>query len=551
MMTLHMNKHTTRRRFERVGNNPSSVAKASGSRLSACADRLEACPTALGNPSLTVKALFWLGLCALSLLMSGCQRTQYDDPMSVMTDPDRNTNERIRAIKQTGNEQPGHPERIAFLKEVCSESGHTQKMRTVAFDELLTYDEQDTRDTFRLRVPYLPSWSFLEHVCDRAVEYGWTDYTPSLIRSLSKTSPFYIGETRPEETALLELHPEKDLTTIIYNYVAQPSTGPLDERWRMHAWELLAHRAGVRSVMTQLIEANADQPNDPFMANIQTGYNELGIVPLTREEVLWLQRVLKPENSAWYDRCKAAVDTLSPEQRAELSMRHLAVLVRVHDHHPDWLTMSRPDLVQDLTFKLNGRKMYTVTKSAVPVLTNSKTQKFDHWKDKLAWADLITIRLALTIVDDPDIQHTLFAQTERDRTDITTEHGGIFDLDEQGQPVAVPFSPRIRQGDYKFFAPDEMVERGYTAPFHYHFHVQEEDTRDHAAPGLGDLQYAQTMGINGLVITSVSHGRLNVDYYQPIPAHAEIDQDEPFRSSYRVTIGKDQAVVDLGSFRIN
>ncbi len=63
-------------------------------------------------------------------------------------------------------------------------------------------------------------------------------------------------------------------------------------------------------------------------------------------------------------------------------------------------------------------------------------------------------------------------------------------------------------------APQAMFDAGYTALFHFHYHVQRERNGDYAGPGFGDRNYADNTRANCLVLTSVGAGRINVDFYR-------------------------------------
>jgi len=142
-------------------------------------------------------------------------------------------------------------------------------------------------------------------------------------------------------------------------------------------------------------------------------------------------------------------------------------------------------------------------------------QSLEEWEGVLTWADLLTLRLADELTRDESIRDSLFALMAQDRADTATEYGGLLDFSpDDGRTEMIEFSPRRVANDTRYHASDEMVERGYTAPFHFHLHVQEENNRDYAGPGAGDLNYANIMRVNGIVYTSIDKTTLNVDYYE-------------------------------------
>jgi hypothetical protein len=62
----------------------------------------------------------------------------------------------------------------------------------------------DTRNVLRLRLPTETNWTIVEMVSTAAAERGWTELTPSLIRSYARRVPTPKDEERPERGALLK-----------------------------------------------------------------------------------------------------------------------------------------------------------------------------------------------------------------------------------------------------------------------------------------------------------------------------------------------------------
>ena len=94
------------------------------------------------------------------------------------------------------------------------------------------------------------------------------------------------------------------------------------------------------------------------------------------------------------------------------------------------------------------------------------------------------------------------------------QHKVHYLLDRKGRFEILEFPPRIRHHDQKFLASQAMLDAGYTALFHFHYHVQRFRNDDYAGPGFGDVNYADNTRANCLVLTSVRRGALNVDFYR-------------------------------------
>jgi len=459
---------------------------------------------------------------AICFLMfdAGCSSgpKRYDDPVAVMNAPTTISRSRIKAMRQAAVEDRDNPDRIKGLKEIMmGRGGHPLSVRMEAFEELLDYDAKAAKATLYYRFPTIPSRDLVEALCKRIADEGWVEMTPSLIRSLSTGKPFEDLRERPDGKALLRLHSGKTLNEIVMDEIEEHRPGVLEGRWRMSAWELLHDRLGVpdESLRGWLSDESNFGKGDSFFDALHRGYAELGVIPETVEEVKWLEAIQGEGYSAWWAKCREAVEAIPAANRHDLRLRHLAVLVNVKRFHPDWMSLSREALYSNLVARLDGRRHYF---SGIVGQGGGKPmnpQSLEEWEGVLTWADLLTLRLADELTRDESIRDSLFALMAQDRADTATEYGGLLDISpNDGRTEMIEFSPRRVANDTRYHASDEMVERGYTAPFHFHLHVQEKNNRDYAGPGAGDLNYANIMRVNGIVYTSIDKTTLNVDYYE-------------------------------------
>lgn len=68
--------------------------------------------------------------------------------------------------------------------------------------------------------------------------------------------------------------------------------------------------------------------------------------------------------------------------------------------------------------------------------------------------------------------------------------------------------------DDRYLASSKLFKDGYTALYHFHNHAQKYRNERYAGPHLGDFEYADETGVNGLVFTFVDEETLNVDFYR-------------------------------------
>ena len=161
---------------------------------------------------------------------------------------------------------------------------------------------------------------------------------------------------------------------------------------------------------------------------------------------------------------------------------------------------------------LDGIRRYT--RAGSDTYSTAGRDRLRTWKDELTWGDLAAITMAIEAMAVPQVVSHLFDFADRDMADISTEYGGLIDLDDRGRFNVLEFIPRMRQHDEKFIASQAMFDASYTALFHFHYHAQKRRNEKHAGPGMGDRQYADAVRANCLVLTFVNANRLNVDFYR-------------------------------------
>lgn len=461
-----------------------------------------------------------------ALLLTGCAAStpeRFSDPVAAMLDPSLKSTERQAAMQQAAEVAPDSERRLEGLKAIMSADGQSLETRIAAFDLLAAHDPELARYTLMMRLPSIEHYEFVAWASARAAAEGWTEYTPALVRSLDRPMPGVAAEERAEAAALRALHPGRELREIVFEVVATPSDNALQHLWRLSAWNLFVTLGDAKPLLA-LVEQAHPEDGDVLLNDVRAGARDFGVLPRTREELKWLQFLRLPEQSGYWQEVQAAFAAVPAERRGEISMRHLAVVRAVAAVRPEWLQASRSELQNMATARLSGREQYRQNRGMEGFLVDeAHPQTLEAWAPQMSWGDLLALLLADEIIQRPDIQATLLAQAERDRADRTTEHGGVIDWapaaggtpETGGRPEAIPFYPRYRRNDETFQTSQLMLERGYTAPFHYHFHVQEVDNRAYAGPGWGDLQYADAMGVTGLVFTSVGRSRLNADLYAP------------------------------------
>lgn len=142
------------------------------------------------------------------------------------------------------------------------------------------------------------------------------------------------------------------------------------------------------------------------------------------------------------------------------------------------------------------------------------TERLSDVRDRLVWGDQAAMLLAREALRSQAFVAHVFDYADRDMVDRTTEFGGIVELDSKGRFELIEYEPRARVADDRYLASSKLFKDGYTALFHFHNHAQKYRNERYAGPHLGDFEYADETGVNGLVFTFVDEETLNVDFYR-------------------------------------
>jgi len=431
---------------------------------------------------------------------------------------------RVATLERLTASAPFDDETREQVKGVAWQRSEDVAVRLAAIDALLADDEADTRRMLALLLPTETAWPVIERVGELAVERGWTDLTPALVRSWSRPVPTPVDADRPERAALLALHPDATMTEVVFGvFIDRSLTGAFADRTRQDAWALLRRIDGTGEASVSLLRDLPAEDVDPIVADIRAAAVDLGAIPETARQLEWLRDMRQPEHEAFWAEAAAAVASLPENRREGLQLRHAAALRWAAANRSDWFDLDRDALLQRLAGRLRGRVRHERTGGSG--FTGSRMERLATWRDDLVWADTVSLLIADAAARDPEIAADLFYQADADRLDRSCEHGGVLDATPDGF-VALGFTPRPAQrlGDRRFIASPEMLERGATALFHYHFHANRLRNADYAGPSEGDLVYANDFGRACLVFTFVDADTLAVDYYQPGGARIDLGE---------------------------
>lgn len=477
----------------------------------------------------------------LALALAGCLTACSSGPRPAgdavldLRNPNLKPNQRMEAVERAWTSSEGNPRaRTATrsaMKDLVWSPATPHELRAAIYQKLIDDPDPaaaaDARTMTRLMLPRERSRAMVYTLSMTAAERGWTECVPALVRSYSRPVEKVEEGVRAERVALQKLVPDRPIAELAYEYFLNPPAeespdGQAPSRMRADAWDLLARLDSDGALRKKLLETSTPgDPNDDVVRVLRRALADLRAVPTTGDQLRWLMRLSdekNPANAAWWAEAKAAVGELPPSDHAGAQLRHAEAVRFARAQRPELLARSRAELLSELRQRLAGRSL---SRRTTRDETNKPTalEGLDDWKDRLTRLDLITILLLDDAVRDPAVTEQLFLYASMDTRDETTEYGGAIGASRQrpGQLIPQLFPPRPgqRMGDDKFVASDDMLNNSDTALAHYHFHVQREENRGYSGPSSGDLEYADRFGRACLVLTGLSRGVLNVDYYQP------------------------------------
>ncbi|MEM1072281.1 MAG: hypothetical protein AAGB48_11225 [Planctomycetota bacterium] len=455
------------------------------------------------------------------------------DPLTDLRNPDLPFRDRLDLIDQIERElDEGTLDRqasIATLKDIAWSRRLPSGLRVPSLVMLLREPgllaEEEARTLVTTMLPTERDQAVTAALVRAAVDGGWTEVTPMIVRRYAHEDAGTSDRQRIERTALEALHPGQTAEATIFEVFTDHgprSQSEYAEQTRRDAWNLLSRLDRDGSIRVDLLGnlagSDADTRRDPMLAALRLGLLELRTIPLSGEELEWLLRLADFEtgdNDLWWSQANAIIRTLDADQRRGLRLRHAEPLRIAAEKSRDRTRISREALLDVLRERLEGRE--TFRRSA----SGRTLESLDAWEDQISYGDLVAILAVDDAIQETRVRLALFEQAEEDRSDTTTEYGGLLKLATNqttlGSFTAVSYPPRpvTRVNDQTFVASKEMIEASSRALAHYHFHVQRERNKSFAGPSESDLRYAELYGPTCVVFTSVGVGLFNADVYLP------------------------------------
>ncbi|MBC8309330.1 MAG: hypothetical protein ISR75_02950 [Phycisphaerales bacterium] len=452
-------------------------------------------------------------LIILTLLLIRCGGITMTNPHSVLNETGRSSSVHIQAMElldlEVGIENQSYKDK---LQRMLWSPGYTNDARMAALHRLWESDREGTIRVIRQRLPRLENWSWLTVLCAWIADENVIELDEALISSWAVPTPMVKGEEeRPEYQALVQLVGKDAVVDVIFTSLVE-SNKTWKQGYRTRCWELL-HRLAERNRLTELLNNEMISEDDSFLVDLRKAMNDFGIVPLRREEILWIRELSKPKYQSFWKEAIDALSEINEQRRSRLEMRDIPIAVSLKRHgEPGALSRPTEEIISKVESAISEMHHYFEYEGGGSYDAGSELLK-TH-KSKLTWGDAIALEIALKALDVQEVRSHLFDFARRDLLDTTTEYGGVIALDNEGRFEILEFEPRVRHHDRRFNASQDMFDAAYTALFHFHFHAQKYRNGDHAGPGMGDKNYASNTRANCLVFTFVNENTINVDYYR-------------------------------------
>lgn len=447
---------------------------------------------------------------ALALLLAACQSgpDSVQDPAAVLIRPSL-ARERyfdaLAAARQRGVDEPTK----AALRRMIAADGYAIDARALAFELLFETDPSAVVEALENSLPRMADVAWRERVCGMVADRRMDAMVPTLIRAWANPATGFQTKERPERIALGRIVGEDQVSAALLRTMRE--SNPITQaNLRARCWELLMKNGDEARLRVLLADADSVR-GDAMLSDLARVATELGVMPTTREEILWARKLCEPARAEFFAEARSALQAMPKARREAVEIRSLPVAVAASKRRPELLVAEDAALYAELESRIKDRK------KASPDFTGfgeGFTEVLYQQRERANWSDLAAMLMALELLADPGLRRHIFEQADRDREDRTTEFGGVLALDGKSRGELLEFPPRVKQGDLRFESPQALFDALYTGLFHYHNHTQKYDNAQYAGPHMGDFAFADSTRCNGLVFTFLSADVIGVDFYR-------------------------------------
>lgn len=466
---------------------------------------------------LALAATLTVATSAAALIAGGCNSRRPDDPIAALSSSP-SPEEQLGAIEMLKEQVPLSEDAKRALRRTTFAQGFNLGNRQAAFDLMVKEDRKGLREVLETNIVRMESFEYRRWIMEQIAIRGMKDYTTVLVNSWAGGVPAWGNDERkrPEYEAMAALYGSDKVGDALFAVMMEAS--PVRQSaLRARTWELLM-RIGEHERLKELVSSSAVRPDDVMLKDIKQLVDDLGILPETREELIWLGKLRQSASPAYWKMAGEALRAVPAEQKTKFELRGIPVALAANRYAPELLGKTKEQLYDDLMGRLSLRSAGKYGADFKGWDTgNNRSESLGTQRDEVNWIDLVASNLALSMLDDPKVTAHIFDIADRDHQDQRTEYGGVVRINDAGQWEVVEVRPRVTGSDIRFEAPQELFDQGYTSLFHFHMHAQDFENGTYAGPHMGDFGYANSTRANCLVFTFIRRDTIDVDYYRHGP----------------------------------
>lgn len=471
--------------------------------------------------------------------LSACASGPPKDPVAVLNTSGRSVGDYLAAVDALKQQDPLSPDASRALRHVLIGMGYNVAAREAAFNLVAQRDRKAMIETLQTTIGRLESFEFRRWMIEQIGERNWKDCTIVLVNSWAQAVPVWGSNDlkRPEYEAMRVLYgprnadgkpvrqssssAEVDKAVVDALFGVLMDAHPLNQAaLRARTWELLM-RVGQRERLRELVANATSRPDDVMLRDIRQLSADLGILPETREELLWLAKLRQTASPAYWKMAGEALRQIPEAEKRKFELRGVAVAIAASKYRPELLAKTTPELYEQVSAMLDSRKAGRQSAN-FEGFGEGHTEILGMQRDKVNWIDLVAMLLAMDMVDKPVVRAALFDIGDRDQQDRRTEYGGVITINDSGAYEVLEVAPRMTGSDSRYEADQRAFDLGYTALFHFHFHAQSYENGSYAGPHIGDFGYADSTRANCLVFAFVKRSSLDVDFYRHGPVVVDL-----------------------------
>ncbi len=438
--------------------------------------------------------------------IAGCAASPPADPLEVLSDRDREPEQRIAAADALSADRTGESRAQLHraLHRIAWSDAEPIELRRAAMERLLAADPRAFWAAADRAIVEVDQWPAMRSLFGLAVERRHRPFTRTAIRSYARPSQRYADADREERAVIASLNGGRAVEDVAFEVFEGRGEG-VEAVHQVAAWTLLHRLLPADELRRRLRQAD---PATPVVADLRAAAEWFDELPSTPEQVVWLQR-LRVEGR-WEALTQKQAWTLTPDQRVGLALRHVSFLLAYGNRSgfaDVWA--GKAGLAEALA------SAQRVDRTTFGPRDRAVSQRLEDHADRVAWGDVMVMRLLRRMMDQPDVTASLFEQADADLADRRSEHGGVIHHADR-RFEARAFEPYLRRHDHAYYASPRCIEAlQMTGLAHYHFHAQSHDNAAYAGPGGGDLAFTDRFGAACVVFTFIDRNTLNVDYYGP------------------------------------